>query len=36
MPSAIGDHDGSAFSIFVDDHMGTGGDYDSLFKFLQT
>lgn len=36
MPSVIGDHGGPAFFIFVDGHMGTGGDYDSLFKFLQT
>lgn len=35
MPSVIGDHDGPAFFIFVDGHMGTGGDYDcsNFFKY---
>lgn len=36
MPSIIGDHDDAAFTLFMDDHMGSARTFDDMFRFLHT
>jgi len=35
-PTLIGQHNNTAFAVFMDDHSGAGEDFDNLFEFLHT
>ena len=36
LPTLIGNHGATAFSVFMDDHAAAADDYETLFEFLHT